>query len=110
MFELPLDSPPALKTCAECAHLIGVRNCPEFAAGWQCGAPGNVKSTEISVVTGLEKQHYFHLTCADSRREELSCGPLGQWFKLYEKPPHQAPRAAGKASAEDLLSELESLK
>ena len=110
MFELPLDNPP-LKTCAECAHLIGVRNCPEFAAGWQCGAPGNVKSTEISVVTGLEKQHYFHLTCADSRREELSCGPLGQWFMQYEKPAPRVipPRAGASAGAEALLNELERL-
>ena len=123
MFELPLDNPPALKTCAECAHLIGVRNHPEYAAGWLCDHPSNIKSTSIDPVTGLETKARVYYNCGEARKDEwktlppnkrvlMSCGQAGQWFKLYEKPTPRVipPRAGASPGAEALLNELENLR
>src|SRR3990167_8200309 len=112
MFELPLDNPPALKTCAECAHLIGVRD-----------HPSNIKSTSIDPVTGLETKARVYYNCGEARKDEwktlppnkrvlMSCGQAGQWFKLYEKPTPRVipPRAGATAGAEALRNELENLR
>ena len=97
MFETPsqdLSEPPV---CAECAHLIGVRHYTQTWEQWKCGK----LPTGINVVSG-ELQYE---NCLSSRISALQsqCGPEGRLFERYVPPSS----AGGKASAQDLLDELE---
>jgi hypothetical protein len=98
--------------------MLGKRTASEYAAGWQCVHPGNIKLRETNVVTGKERTEYHWLTCYDVREAFTtvltpgsSCGPAGLWFQLYVKPDFKSTthNAGGKASAEALLDELENL-
>lgn len=91
MFELPLAEPVSLKTCAECAWVIGVRSQLDYAIGWRCGNPSNITSASIDPVTGLEAKTYAHINCGDTRKDENACGQEGRWFKLYERPSPYRP-------------------
>lgn len=111
MFEnLPPEVPP-LKTCADCSFLIGVRSQLEYAAGWVCDHPENIKSSSIDPVTGLEKKLRITVNCGEARKNEAFCGAAGRWFSLYERPARVVPPAArGSVGAEALLNELENIK
>lgn len=105
------------RTCASCAHLIGRRGAPEFHEGWLCGAPQNITSYKLNLVSGVSEAQYHWRQCLEARKDEwqalppnkralLSCGEAGQWWQLYIQPEY-SPRTLGKVSADDLFKELE---
>lgn len=133
-----MDAQPQPKTCATCAHLIGVRHQTQYHEGWVCGAEENIANRVLNLVSGVLEPQYRFRQCLEARKPHteafppdmegqftirgsrtyqikrgfisLSCGPEGLWWKLYEQPKYAAPSTLGKVSAEALLSELETLK
>jgi hypothetical protein len=88
-----------LKTCATCAHLIGIRERPEYWQGWKCGAPQNLKEEKVNVVTGLVERIYNLYSCELAREDRepscgLSCGKSGAWWQEYVPAPIQYPQPA----------------
>lgn len=92
-----------LPTCAQCAHLVGVRHRPEDAENWKCGHENNAKYGETDLVSGIAPRIFKfnirelrYLNTVESAKAGMSvCGREGKWFKLYVEPSH-IPSASPK--------------
>ena len=99
---MTLEAP---KTCVTCAHLLGRRVSIEYHQGWVCGAPENISSHVLNLVSGMEEAQYTSPRCTATRQEEGACGPLGKWWVLYEKPDFT--KGLQQSNADNLLKLLE---
>ena len=102
MNNVPAEAP----VCKDCAHVLGRRTYTEDAQSWKCAHPSNILAKERDVVSGGLVIQYIQATCYAARSTPNACGPAGQWFEPYERPPQQRPSNTPK-SADELLGELD---
>lgn len=92
------------KVCADCKHLIGVREATYETSKWRCGHPNNAFSTEDptgwrdDLVTGL-RHRIFKLDTYIYNIRINNC--QGNWWEEYQKPVfYNEPTIGGKKAAE----------
>ena len=103
-----------VKPCIKCAHLLGNRSYIDNYQHWKCGAPQNIKSEDINLVTGQKYKIYHEASCVDQRLyDSISdahnnklprCHRKGDWFELYTPPNLVIQDGEAKFEAKDLDS------
>lgn len=94
------------KVCADCKHLIGVRESKYEIDKWRCGHPNNVWESsdpggwEDDLVTGLRHRRFKISTDIYVLRiSDQYCH--GNWWEKYDKPIYYSePTIGGKKAAE----------
>lgn len=84
------------KFCADCKHLLGVRDNKDDAEHWNCAHPNNSKWKPADLVTGIKQREFkFNIrelryrSTVDSAAADVGvCGPEGKWYEKYERPTH----------------------